>query len=121
MLSCACFGDDFVFAHSFGEQGLTDGVIDFVCAGVVEVFAFEVDFCTAAIVGESFSEVKGVGASDEGAEEFVEFLLERGVCFGFVVFGSEFFQGVHQGFGDETTSEFTEPAGWVRDIGGCFL
>ena len=44
MLARAGFGDQALFAHAEREQGLADGVVDFVGAGVVEVFALEVNF-----------------------------------------------------------------------------
>ena len=34
VLAGAGFGDDAFFAESFGEEGLTEGVVDFVSAGV---------------------------------------------------------------------------------------
>ena len=43
MLSGAGLGDDARLAHALGEHGLTYGVVDFVRAGVVEVFALEVN------------------------------------------------------------------------------
>ena len=43
MLACAGFGDEFGFAHIFGKQSLAERIIDFVCAAVEQVFAFEID------------------------------------------------------------------------------
>jgi hypothetical protein len=40
VLACAGFGDDAGLAHAAGEEDLADGVVDFVGAGVEEVFAF---------------------------------------------------------------------------------
>lgn len=59
MLAGAGFGDDPFFAHAEGEEGLSDGVIDFVGAGVIDVFAFEPDLGAADVGGESFGEVEG--------------------------------------------------------------
>ena len=42
----AVAGNDAALSHTAGKQYLTYGVVDFVCAGVIEVFAFEVDFTT---------------------------------------------------------------------------
>jgi hypothetical protein len=41
MLPGTRFGDDPFLAHEEGEECLSDGVIDFVGAGVIDVFAFE--------------------------------------------------------------------------------
>ena len=43
VLAGAGFGDDAGLAHFDGEQALADGVVDFVRAGVEEIFALEVD------------------------------------------------------------------------------
>ena len=43
VLTRAGFGDDTFFAHTAGEQCLTDGVVYLVRAGVVQVFAFQPD------------------------------------------------------------------------------
>ena len=46
MLTGAGLRNDARLSHAFGKHGLTDGVIDFVRAGVVQVLAFEVDLRT---------------------------------------------------------------------------
>ena len=40
VLAGAGFGDDAPFAHPLREQNLPGGVVDFVRAGVIQVFAF---------------------------------------------------------------------------------
>ena len=60
MLACAGFGDEFGFAHIFGEQSLAEGVIDLVCAAVKEVFAFEIYF-EADVFAETFGVIKRRG------------------------------------------------------------
>ena len=45
MLSGTCFSQYFCFAHSFGEQDLTQRVVDFVSAGVIKVFPLQIDVC----------------------------------------------------------------------------
>jgi hypothetical protein len=76
VLAGAGFGDDALFAHAEGEQGLADGVVDLVGAGVVEVFAFEVDFGAAEMFGEAAGEIEPDGPADELAEVVVEIALE---------------------------------------------
>jgi hypothetical protein len=48
VLARAGLGDDARLAHAAGEQRLPDGVVDLVRAGVVQVFALEVDLRAAA-------------------------------------------------------------------------
>ena len=49
MLAGTGFGNDPFFAHAEGEKSLSDGVIDFVSAGVIDIFAFEPDLCSADV------------------------------------------------------------------------
>ena len=48
MLAGTGFGDDARLAHVAGKEYLTDGVVDFVSSGMVEVFALEVKAATIA-------------------------------------------------------------------------
>src|ERR1700685_424500 len=56
VLSCTGFGDDAALAHAFGQQSLPETVVDFVCPGVKQIFALEVDLCAAKFLGESARE-----------------------------------------------------------------
>ena len=47
VLAGAGFGDHAVLAHALDEQTLAEAVVDFVRAGVEQVFALEIDFCAA--------------------------------------------------------------------------
>ena len=47
VLAGAGLGDDALLAHALGEQRLADGVVDLVRAGVIEVFALEIDLRAA--------------------------------------------------------------------------
>lgn len=52
-------GDDGRLAHAFGEQGLSEAVVDLVGAGVVEVLTLEDDPCPTELLGESVGEGEG--------------------------------------------------------------
>jgi hypothetical protein len=47
VLAGAGFRDHAVLAHALDEQSLAEAVVDFVRAGVEQVFALEIDFCAA--------------------------------------------------------------------------
>ena len=49
MLTCACLGYDAPFAHLAGEQYLSDGVVDFVCPSVIEVFSLQVELASISL------------------------------------------------------------------------
>ena len=46
VLSGSRLGDDTCLAHTLGKQNLTDGVVDLVGTGVVQVFALQVELAT---------------------------------------------------------------------------
>ena len=45
VLSGAGLGDQFLFPHIFGQQTLAHTVVELVGAGVVEIFALEINLC----------------------------------------------------------------------------
>ena len=47
--------------HALGQQDLADAVVDLVRAGVVELFALEVDLRAAAVFGQALGEVQRRG------------------------------------------------------------
>ena len=49
VLSRSCLGDDAVLAHAARQQNLADGVVDFVRAGVVQVFPFQINPATVLL------------------------------------------------------------------------
>ena len=113
MLTGAGLGNDAFLAHSDGEEGLADGVVDLVRAGVVEVFALDGDVETGV-----FAEVSCLGKGRWSADVFGE---EPGV------FGSEgwvrpsgvelffkLFEGWHQGFGDVPSTVAAKPSAGIR-------
>ena len=53
VLAGAGFGDHAALAHPQREQRLAERVVDFVGAGVVEVFALEPDLSAAALLAQS--------------------------------------------------------------------
>ena len=52
VLAGAGLGNDALLAHALGEQALAERVVDFVRAGVEQVFALEVDFGSAQLLGK---------------------------------------------------------------------
>ena len=115
VLAGAGFGDDAFFAHAEGEECLAEGVVDFVGAGVVEVFAFEVDFGAAEGFGESAGEIEGIGSAGELAEIIVEIAGEGWIGFGFGVMVLELFEGGDESFGDIDAAVGAEMAGGIGE------
>src|ERR1700755_162023 len=94
-----------------GEQALADGIVDFVGAGVEEIFALEVDARATEMLCEPFGELKGRGAAYEIFEQILELRLEGGIGFGEVVGALEFEERDHEGFGNVAAAVGAEASG----------
>ena len=77
MLPCAGFGDDLFLAHFFGQQDFADAVIDFMRAGMVQVFALEVNLCAIRHqIGEIFRVVNRGWTTDVGFLQALHFIFK---------------------------------------------
>ena len=116
MLTGSGFGDDSFLAHSLSQQNLTHRVVDLVGAGVVEVFAFEINSGSAAVFGQSLSKVERVWATNKGRQQLVEIGQEFRILLSLFVLSGQFFQSVHERFGHESPAEFAKPTGHIRHL-----
>ena len=80
VLAGAGFGDDALLAHAPGEQGLADGVVDLVRAGVVEVFALQVNLRAAELFRPAFGMIDRARAADVMLQFVGKFRLEFGIA-----------------------------------------
>ena len=81
VLACTGFGNDARLAHAASQHGLTDGVVDLVCAGVVQVFAFQVNLRATHLPAGTGSVVNG----RRPTHKVFEFVLELSPEFGIVL------------------------------------
>ena len=58
MLASSGLGNDFGFAHAAGQQSLTQHIVDFVRAGMVQLIALEIEFCPAKMLRQPFSKIE---------------------------------------------------------------
>ena len=65
VLARAGLSDDSLLSHARDEQPLAEGVIDFVRAGVQQIFALNVDTRAAQMRGEPFRELQRRGTPGE--------------------------------------------------------
>ena len=120
MLARAGFGDDSLFAHARGEQTLAERVVDFVRAGVQQVFALEVDARAGEDFGQVRCELQRGGPAGEIAEQIVEFFLEALISAGFGIGALELFERRDQRFRDVAPAECAVASARVRDrLSGC--
>ena len=106
----AGLGDDALFAHASCQQDLADAVVDLVGAGVVQLFALEVDLGAAAELGQAFGEVQRAWASDVVALEVGQFFVEGRIDLGRFVFAGQVKDQRHQGFRHVAAAERTKQA-----------
>jgi hypothetical protein len=116
VLTRAGFGDDAGFAHAFREEDLPHRVVDLVRAGVVEVFALEINLRATEVFGQTFRKVKRCGTTDEFREIVGKFALKLGVVLRAEVFGLQFLQRMHQRLGHVTSAIRTEVALGIGQI-----
>ena len=117
VLSGSSLGDDACFSKGSREEDLSDGVVDFVRPGVVEVFALEIDAGTISLA-EASRMVEGTGASDVVAQEGLKFALERFAFDDFAVARLEFSDGGSKDFGDVGSAEAAVEAVGSDAVGG---
>ena len=77
MLARARLGDDAALAHARSKEGLAQGVIELVSAGMEQVLALQVD-ASPRVAGEVGGVVQGSGPACVGPQEAVQLLLEAG-------------------------------------------
>jgi hypothetical protein len=101
VLACTRLGDDARLAHAACKQRLTDGVVDLVRTGVVEILALEVNLRATQLTTQSRRVIDRAGSSDEVSELALVLGDESRVASMLLVSGLQFVERVDQGFGDE--------------------
>jgi hypothetical protein len=104
VLPGAGLGDHTRFAHALGQEGLADGVVDLVGAGVVEVFALQEDLRAAHLATHACRVVHGRGAAHKVRQLGLEFGDEFGVVLVFGVGLTQFVDGMRQCLGHKAAA-----------------
>src|SRR5262249_15767970 len=90
---------------------------DLVCAGVVEVFALEINLRAAKFFGQMLCEIKTRGPADVFAHVTVEFDFESRIGLRGPILAGELIEREDQGFGNEDSAVLAEVAGCIGDGG----
>ena len=98
MLPGSRLGNDARFAHTLGQQRLTQRIIDFVRAGVVQIFPLKVDLRPAQAGAESFGIGDGRRPSHVTLEQILKLSHKRLILQRLIIDADEFIQGGHEGF-----------------------
>ncbi|MNG18446.1 hypothetical protein D3C84_1025120 [compost metagenome] len=85
-------------------------------AGVVQLFALEVNLGATAEFGQAFGKVQRAWASDVIALEVGQFFLECRIFLGQLVFAGQVEDQRHQGFGNITAAERAKQAVGIRAV-----
>ena len=72
VLAGAGLGDDARLAHAPREQDLAEHVVDLVRAGVIELFALEIDLRAAEMRGQPLGEIERARPADIVGQQIVE-------------------------------------------------
>ena len=92
----ARLGDQTALAHALCEERLSNRVVDLVCAGVVEVFAFQEDRRPAKMIREPPRAGERTFPAHIVAQEFLELASERRVRLRRLVGGFQFPERGHE-------------------------
>src|SRR6266852_4208081 len=85
-----------MLAHALHQQRLSQAVINFVRAGVEQVFAFQINFCATQLFRQSPRKEEGRGTPGVCVQEFVQTALETAVALGLLVVMLQLFESSHQ-------------------------
>ena len=102
MLSCPCFGNYARLAHAASQHGLADGIVDFVRAGVIQVFTLEIDLSATLFVRHACGVVDRRWTPDKMRQFVLEFTYELGIMLIFGVGVAQFTDGVSECLGGKT-------------------
>jgi hypothetical protein len=116
VLAGAGLGDDARLAHALGQQGLADDVVDLVRAGVVQVFALEVDLRAAGDLGPALGVVDRRRPADKVLELVAELVEEFWIFAVALVSFVELGKRVGQGFCDKRAAVRAEMAFGVGQV-----
>ena len=100
MLSRARFRDHALLAHAHGQQALAQAIVDFVRAGVQQVFALDVNARAAELFRQARGELQRRGPAGEIVQQLAELRLKAGIGGGFRVGAFEFFERRHERLGN---------------------
>ncbi len=114
MLPRAGFGDDARLAHADGEQRLAERVVDFVRAGVCEIFALEKNLRAAVALREPCRLVNRRRTSDVVLQQTVQFARKRRIVANRQVRALQLLDWRDERLGYEAAAEFAEVPARVR-------
>ena len=117
VLSGTGFGDNPGLAHALGQHGLTDGVVDLVRAGMVQVLALEQDARAADMLAQAFGLVNRARTTHVMGIIEGQLGLEGRISLGRIIGLFQLSQRRHQGFGHKSAAVNAEVAVSIGVLG----
>ena len=116
MLTGTGLGNDFLFAHKLGQQCLTNGVVDLVRTGVVQVFTLQINLRTTTMGGQSLGQIQRRRTADIMGQVFIESGLKIGIVTQFFVGCFQLIKRSAQGFRNKAAAMNTKMATRIRQV-----
>ena len=108
VLPSACFGDYACLSHALSQKRLTQNVVDFVRARVIEVFPLQEHADVTSVRGESFRFGNDAWSTGVSFVEFCQFEDEVGVCLSCLISTFELVEGSDQRLGHEAAAKLAK-------------
>src|SRR5437868_13588014 len=110
MLTGAGLGDDSVLSHSPRQQYLSQRVVDLVGSRMTEVFPLQINPGSAEVLCQPAGVEQRRGPPDEMSQQMIQLALEGFVLLGGFISGGQFFERLHQCFGNKAPAVFAKVA-----------
>ena len=100
------------FPHFLGQKRLAQYIVDLMGAGVVQIFSFQINLCSAQIFCHFFCVIESAGTSAVVLQQIFQLLLKFSVFFVMIVRSFQLDHRVHQSFRNILSSVHPEsPSG----------
>ena len=114
MLPGPGLGDDASLAHAVSEQALSQGVVDFMGAGVGQVFSFQENTGATGVLAQPFREIQGRRPARIVGGKCLKLSPEAGVGTGRPIGSRQLIQGRYQGLGNKAPTILPEITPFIR-------
>ena len=117
MLASSCLGDDLGLAQPPRQKNLTNGIVDLVTSGMVQIFALQPDVGATSVLGQALGKMQLARTAHVGVVRSV-LLPEAGVILDLVEALLQLGQTVHQGLGHKLPAKLAKAVGNLAVEGG---
>ena len=121
MLACAGFGDDAMLAHASGKQPLAETVVDLVRSGMQQVFALEINLCSAKLFRQAFGMVERCGSTGVIVQQRIQLEMEVRISLRFRIRCLKFLERSHQRLRNIASAIHAESSRPVHTSCSCTL